>query len=571
MIDNKFNFFIPATFEKSTDEAGKAIVKLKGVASSDKEDSDGETLIPQGFDFQPLLKTGFLNWNHQASKTAKAICGEPTFAKIIDNGKSFYIEGFLYPNEEGKYVADLAETLERYSPTRRLGFSIEGQALERDPLNEKKITRARITGVAITQSPKNPNTLMSLVKGEVDDFYISNDTTDSQVLRDFESGKLFASDGRLVTDRNEAMRMSLEEEEKNKKGGTSEKAMDTGAIGPAMPESVEGTEVKNVVAKINKSDVYIQIQDRYDLDDISKADDIYRFVITLNKKLFNMATISKDAISKAFEILDNIVKSDGADEQTVDKIQEKENQSDEEKAAPAIADTEGVSADDDIKQTSALSIAKGLVALGMAKEAVVKAMTSVGVDLSLAETSCTLAVEAASSLKENGGQISEEKIQKSLEDVLSKGLEPITQSLEEIMVGVSKKFAATGQILKAQVDQNSELKKAYEALKGELQKASEDIETLNNTPLPAKSVRSAKAIERFEKSEGAGGDIYSISNVSDVRRLSDRLMAEVDLAKSHNREDPQLEKAVMDLEISKSTDYAAITPRLKSLGITLVR
>ena len=102
---NKFNFFVPLDLEKGSDGKGGTLIKIKGIASSEAEDSDGETLIPAGFDFGPLLKSGFLNWNHQAGKSAKAICGEPTSAKIINNGKDFYIEGFLYPNAQGKEVA----------------------------------------------------------------------------------------------------------------------------------------------------------------------------------------------------------------------------------------------------------------------------------------------------------------------------------------------------------------------------------------------------------------------------------------------------------------------------------
>ena len=96
--NSKFNFFVPLEFEKSGEDEGER-VKIKGICSTDAEDSDGEVLIPSGFDFKPLLETGFLNWNHQAKNTSSAICGEPTKAEVVDDGKSLYIEGFLYPNE----------------------------------------------------------------------------------------------------------------------------------------------------------------------------------------------------------------------------------------------------------------------------------------------------------------------------------------------------------------------------------------------------------------------------------------------------------------------------------------
>lgn len=161
----EFSFFIPATFEKG--KGKNELMRIKGIASSLAEDTDGETLDPAGFDLTPLLTKGFFNWDHQAKKTASAIIGEPDFAKIVNNGKQLYVEGFLYADSsEAQATYDLAVVLEKNSPTRRLGFSIEGQVIEKDPLNPKWIKKARITSIAITPMPKNPNTLLQVMKGE---------------------------------------------------------------------------------------------------------------------------------------------------------------------------------------------------------------------------------------------------------------------------------------------------------------------------------------------------------------------------------------------------------------------
>lgn len=546
---DKFNFFIPLDFEKATDNSGQTLTRIKGVCSSATEDADGETLYPEGFDFKPLLEAGFLNWNHQASKTSKAICGEPTAAKVINGGKDFYIEGYLYPNEEGKNVAELAETLEKHSSTRRLGFSIEGQALERDALNPKKITRARITGVAITQSPKNPNTLMSIVKGEYNDPYILD-----------------------------------EEEEKEDK----EKAIDTGAIAPAMPESVEGPEhhkkLVDVAGKLNKSDIYISIYNRYTTN-IEKAKQIYDFVLQVNKKIFNNMAVEKitpEVLQKSFDILDAIVKGESSDEpktpQDYDKKDEVLNKDEEVKKGDGKDDEDEKKdspeeENDEVKKARACeTMAKGLLASGMTKEAVVKAMTSVGVDLKLAETACEACISQASNLDANGGDI--EKMpgfQKSLEDSLSKGFEPIAEHLEGISVDISKKFAAIGQILKSVVAENSLLKGQVETLSSNLEKAKEDFEEKIKQPLPRKSATGARVIEKFEKSaDGTGSEVFNVNNKQDVAKLSNRLFAEVQLIKSRGQEDATLEKAVMDLEISKSTNYQALLPRLRAMNINLV-
>lgn len=550
---NKFNFFVPLSFEKGTDGKGVSIVKIKGVASSEAEDSDGETLIPAGFDFGPLLKTGFLNWNHQAGKSAKAICGEPTSAKIINNGKDFYIEGFLYPNAQGKEVAELAETLEKYSPNRRLGFSIEGQAVEKDPINSKRITKARITGVAITQSPKNPNTLMSIVKGEVDNLYIEDEE-----LTDEEKKK---------------------EKEKNEKEGTTEKAMDTVAIGPTMPESVEHKEKPTVGLSLNKSEVYIQIYDRYTTD-VNKAKEIFNFISTVNEKLFNMTKgekITEDVLQKSFEILDGLVKGKDNAEEGVNKVEEKEEKEDEEKTEPATSGKEVAEEEtEEMKKAKACtSMAKGLLASGMAQGDVVKAMASCGVDLTMAETACQACISQAEALKENGGTIAAETVPivKGEEMVaLEVQPDPVVDLVKGLQNGLGEGFKAIGQILKSVVEERDELKESLGTLQKGFDSLSEEFETLAETPAAPKSKRTVNSIERFEKGNEEGSeDMYCISNGADIKRLGDRIFSHVEILKSQGKEDLQLEKAVVDLEISKSADYKALAPKLRAMGITLVK
>lgn len=169
---DKFNFFIPIDMEKAVDEkTGKKSMKFKGVASTADKDSDEEELIPEGFDLSYFKKYGLVNWHHQTKDNPSAIIGYPTDAKIKD-GKML-IEGELYEDSPlAQKVYALGEMLEKVPNGRRLGFSIEGKALDRDPLNKKRITKARITGVAITHQPKNANTLMSIMKGECENDFV---------------------------------------------------------------------------------------------------------------------------------------------------------------------------------------------------------------------------------------------------------------------------------------------------------------------------------------------------------------------------------------------------------------
>lgn len=189
-LEDKFIFWCP--LEKAQDldpTTGEPIMKLGGIASTSDEDSDGEFLDPKGFDIKPLLESGMVNWHHQAKGQPATIIGEPTKAEIRPKG--LYIETVLYPSSKiACDVWELAETLEKDSKTRRLGYSIEGRVVKRKSNNKnspdyKKIEKAIITGVAITHQPKNPKTFANIIKGEIDDDF----EEEEEKSLDTESGK----------------------------------------------------------------------------------------------------------------------------------------------------------------------------------------------------------------------------------------------------------------------------------------------------------------------------------------------------------------------------------------------
>ena len=202
-LEDKFNFFLPAEFEKAAGENGKQLMRVKGIASTSDKDGEGETLEPVGYELDRFLRYGFINYNHLSKSDAGKIIGEPELAHVTTNGK-LYIEGKLYNTELAKSVYNLSKTLKNSNSKRRLGWSIEGRALERDPGNPKRITKAMITGVAITPSPVNANTYVDIAKGhQKKDFiepdfsidptngetylleYISDDGSSVKVNRDF--------------------------------------------------------------------------------------------------------------------------------------------------------------------------------------------------------------------------------------------------------------------------------------------------------------------------------------------------------------------------------------------------
>ena len=265
-IEEKFVFWCP--LQKSEDlvdpTTGERIMRLGGIASTSDEDSDGEFLDPKGFDIKPLITSGMVNWHHQAKEHPDTIIGEPSKAEIRPEG--LYLETDLYPSSKVACdVWELANTLEKDSKTRRLGYSIEGKVLKRKSNDKnspdyKHIEKAVITGVAITHMPKNPKTFANIIKGEIDD--------------DFN-----------------------EDEEKEKKN--EEKALDTENGAALKKESVDS---KLKVTTFTKAEVLEKLFKDIPGISIKKAEHIY---LMLNKfaNMKGKTQITEDDITKAYEAL----------------------------------------------------------------------------------------------------------------------------------------------------------------------------------------------------------------------------------------------------------------------------
>lgn len=277
-IEEKFVFWCPLQKSENLIDptTGEQIMRLGGIASTSDEDSDGEFLDPRGFDIKPLITSGMVNWHHQAKEHPDTIIGEPTKAEIRPEG--LYLETDLYPSSKVACdVWELANTLEKDSKTRRLGYSIEGKVLKRKSNDKnspdyKHIDKAVITGVAITHMPKNPKTFANIIKGEIDD------------------------------DLNE------EEEEKRIQDNGEEKAVDTESAAALKKESVD-RELK--VTTFSKARVLEKLFQDIPGISIQKAESIFLML----QKFANMkgkTQITEEDIQKAYEALGlNIESTDG--------------------------------------------------------------------------------------------------------------------------------------------------------------------------------------------------------------------------------------------------------------------
>ena len=194
-----FNFFMPINISKGgKTEDGKEKMIIQGIASTMEEDSDGEILDPKGFDLSHFMKYGFLNYNHLSKSNPLAIIGEPVESRVEKD--KLYVKGELYQDSAiAKGVYKLAKTLSKNSKGRRLGFSVEGKVIERDPYNEKLVKKAIITGLAVTPSPKNYNSLLDIVKGNCDEMFCKYEfeKSDNYIIDEIVDGERITIDENL--------------------------------------------------------------------------------------------------------------------------------------------------------------------------------------------------------------------------------------------------------------------------------------------------------------------------------------------------------------------------------------
>lgn len=529
---DRFNFFVPCEIEKAKKGDEDTVTHIKGIASSAVADSDEEILLPEGFDFKPFLQKGILNYNHQSGKTSAAIVGQPTHGEVVNQGKDFYIEGIIYPNDEGKSIVKQARIFEKYSPDRRFGFSIEGRAIERDPLNPKRITKAVITGCAITIMPKNPNTLMDIVKGEyVDAFQEGDDVEDDE---------------------------------------NTEKSM--GVNVDLNPESVEGgkNKLKNVAdanTYVKKSIIFEQICTKYSINDFAKAKSIYNFVLTVNEKIYSMQEnkVSQEAITKAFSILDNIVKGEETETPTqegAETIEKKEEATTEKSEGAATAEA---GADENKEQKE---LVKSILAKGENGDQAIAHLIIGGASLDKAQE-IVKSVEDEIAKGDEGTQFATLK-SFDFSAEFAKVLAPIQKSIGDSNSSLKEGLGAMAEIMKGINDENQVLKSELNEVKGVLEK-------IGNASQGRKSVTSnVQALSRFAKSEDGGGagnaaaaNTFNINNKEDRSSLGEAMLAQYHIIKGQGKENDLLYKSIADLEISKSLP-SEILPQLNAWGLKVV-
>lgn len=167
-LNNETLFNIPVELELKKSASGDRRI-VRGYASTETVDQQGETILQKGIDFGPLIKSGFINYDHQTKRingaTLPIIIGYPTKAEIRDRG--LWVEGELLKgdgsNSEQIKLADemweLGMALQKSGADRSLAYSVEGGIIER---KGNRIIKSVVKAVALTHKPVNPDATVEL-------------------------------------------------------------------------------------------------------------------------------------------------------------------------------------------------------------------------------------------------------------------------------------------------------------------------------------------------------------------------------------------------------------------------
>jgi hypothetical protein len=161
MSEKDFKFHIPVDLVKGDDDEWR----IEGVASTEDEDLQGETVDQNGLDIS-MLKAGRGLFNYDHQKGPENIIGEIEDADFVnrDGKKCLMVKGYLFKHQDrSKAFFNILKSLKKGS-AQRVQMSIEGKILQRDFVNNKAIKKARVDKVALTFDPVNPYTYAQLVK-----------------------------------------------------------------------------------------------------------------------------------------------------------------------------------------------------------------------------------------------------------------------------------------------------------------------------------------------------------------------------------------------------------------------
>jgi len=196
-----FSVWTPINIQKAQDGPEEPMkAPIAGIVSTDGVDLQGDKIIQEGCDWDYFLKRGWLNYEHKQGP--EFIVGYPTKVKstVHDGKNATMIEGYLLLDRpRAKEVYESAKAIQKASDGRSIGFSVEGQVLQRDPKDPKRILKARILNVSVTAHPVNPDARLEVLARSLMELDGITNTSDKVVNSDSLSG-VTQTEGVTMTD-----------------------------------------------------------------------------------------------------------------------------------------------------------------------------------------------------------------------------------------------------------------------------------------------------------------------------------------------------------------------------------
>lgn len=157
--NGKFGVVVPvdidSSMQKSAENPQEKSWYVRGYATTPDLDLQQDILLPTGIDISHFTEHGYINYEHEQGDDFKI--GAPTKNSLVDD-VGLFVEAKLYKNNpHAKSIWNLAKNIAESGIDRKLGFSIEGYAQQRNAKDPRVIEKAFITNVALTTQPANPN------------------------------------------------------------------------------------------------------------------------------------------------------------------------------------------------------------------------------------------------------------------------------------------------------------------------------------------------------------------------------------------------------------------------------
>ena len=150
-------------------DAEKMVGRIGGIISSEAKDQQNESLVQTGVDWSYFINKGWFNYEHNAGPDNVLGHPESVTPASLNGEPATRVEGVLYLHKpKAREIYETALAMKKAGGKRQLGFSVEGQVVERDTRNKTKITKARVLNVAITAHPVHPDARLEVLMRSLD-------------------------------------------------------------------------------------------------------------------------------------------------------------------------------------------------------------------------------------------------------------------------------------------------------------------------------------------------------------------------------------------------------------------